>query len=42
MIDAVGVKKAFGERVVLRGVDIIVETGETLVIIGGSDRKSVV
>jgi phospholipid/cholesterol/gamma-HCH transport system ATP-binding protein len=36
VIDAVGVKKSFGERSILRGVDIIVETGETLVIIGGS------
>ncbi len=36
MIDAVGVKKSYGGRAVLRGVDIIVETGETLVIIGGS------
>jgi phospholipid/cholesterol/gamma-HCH transport system ATP-binding protein len=36
VIDAVGVKKSFGERHILRGIDIIVETGETLVIIGGS------
>ena len=36
MIDAVGVKKSFGPRTILRGIDIIVETGETLVIIGGS------
>ncbi|MBI4424596.1 MAG: ATP-binding cassette domain-containing protein [Elusimicrobia bacterium] len=36
MIEASGVKKAFGPRVVLRGVDLHVETGETLVMIGGS------
>jgi phospholipid/cholesterol/gamma-HCH transport system ATP-binding protein len=36
MIDAVGVKKRYGARQILRGVDIVVETGETLVIIGGS------
>lgn len=36
MIDAVGVKKSFGVRPILRGIDIVVETGETLVIIGGS------
>lgn len=36
MIDAVGVRKSFKVRPILRGVDLIVETGETLVIIGGS------
>lgn len=36
MIDAQGVKKSYGKRAILRGVDIAVETGETLVIIGGS------
>ena len=36
MIDAEGVTKSFGPRAILRGVDIRVETGETLVIIGGS------
>lgn len=36
MIDAVGVVKSFGPRTILRGVDLRVETGETLVIIGGS------
>lgn len=36
MIDAVGVKKRYGARQILRGVDIMVESGETLVIIGGS------
>ncbi|MBI3551867.1 MAG: ABC transporter ATP-binding protein [Elusimicrobia bacterium] len=36
MIDAVGVKKRYGSRPILRGVDIVVENGETLVIIGGS------
>ncbi len=36
MIDAEGVVKSFGSRTILRGIDIRVETGETLVIIGGS------
>lgn len=36
MIDASGVRKSFGKRVILRGIDLKVETGETLVIIGGS------
>ncbi|MBI4676929.1 MAG: ATP-binding cassette domain-containing protein [Elusimicrobia bacterium] len=36
MIDAVGVRKGFKGRPVLRGVDIIVEEGETLAIVGGS------
>jgi phospholipid/cholesterol/gamma-HCH transport system ATP-binding protein len=36
MIDAEAVTKSFGPRSILRGVDIRVETGETLVIIGGS------
>lgn len=36
MIDAAGVTKSFGSRAVLRGIDLRVETGETLVIIGGS------
>ncbi len=36
MIDAEGVKKQFGSRVILRGVDVKVETGETFVLIGGS------
>ena len=36
MIDAEGVTKSFGPRSILRGIDIRVETGETLVIIGGS------
>ncbi len=36
MIDAIGVKKRYGSRQILRGVDIVVENGETLVIIGGS------
>jgi phospholipid/cholesterol/gamma-HCH transport system ATP-binding protein len=31
-----GVKKAFGEREILRGVDLDVRRGETLVIMGGS------
>jgi phospholipid/cholesterol/gamma-HCH transport system ATP-binding protein len=36
MIDAEGVVKKFGPRTILRGIDLKVETGETLVIIGGS------
>ncbi len=36
MIEAVGVVKRFGPRTILRGIDLKVETGETLVIIGGS------
>ncbi len=36
MIDAEGVRKSFGARTVLRGVELKVEDGETLVIIGGS------
>lgn len=36
MIEAAGVAKAFGRKQVLRGVDLFVETGETLCIIGGS------
>ena len=36
MIDAAGVKKGFGKRHILRGIDLKVETGETMVIIGGS------
>ena len=36
MIDAQSVTKSFGPRPILRGIDLRVETGETLVIIGGS------
>lgn len=36
MIEARGVKKSYGSRAILRGVDLSVQTGETLVIIGGS------
>ena len=36
MIDAYEVVKSFGPRTILRGIDLRVETGETLVIIGGS------
>ncbi len=36
MIEAKGVKKRFGQRQVLRGIDLTVKDGETLSIIGGS------
>jgi phospholipid/cholesterol/gamma-HCH transport system ATP-binding protein len=36
MIRLEGVSKAFGAKQVLRGVDLDVETGESLVVIGGS------
>ncbi len=36
MIEAIGVKKSFGPRAILRGINLTVESGETLVIIGGS------
>ncbi|MEK7858778.1 MAG: ABC transporter ATP-binding protein [Elusimicrobiota bacterium] len=36
MIDASGVKKSYGKRPILRGIDLLVEDGETLAIIGGS------
>ncbi|MBI4371864.1 MAG: ABC transporter ATP-binding protein [Elusimicrobia bacterium] len=36
MIEARGVVKRFGPRAVLRGIDLRIESGETLVIIGGS------
>ena len=36
MIAAKGITKSFGLRPVLRGVDLSVKEGETLVIIGGS------
>lgn len=36
MIAAVGVKKSFGNRPILRGIELSVEKGETLAIIGGS------
>ncbi|HVA65618.1 MAG TPA: ABC transporter ATP-binding protein, partial [Elusimicrobiota bacterium] len=36
MIEAKGVVKRFGARTILRGVDISVAAGETMVIIGGS------
>jgi len=36
MIEAKAVKKSFGPRAVLRGVDLEVNEGETVVIIGGS------
>jgi phospholipid/cholesterol/gamma-HCH transport system ATP-binding protein len=36
MIEAKGVVKSFGARTILKGIDLRVETGETLAIIGGS------
>ncbi len=36
MIKMRGVKKSFGERAILRGVDIHIEKGETMVLLGGS------
>lgn len=36
MIEARGVKKRYGPRPILRGVDLVVQDGETLCIIGGS------
>jgi phospholipid/cholesterol/gamma-HCH transport system ATP-binding protein len=36
MIDARGIKKSYGKRVILRGIDMVVQDGETLAIIGGS------
>ncbi len=36
MIQMIGVKKTFGERAILRGVDIHVKRGETMVLLGGS------
>lgn len=36
MIRMQGVKKSFGERKILRGVDIHIEKGETMVLLGGS------
>jgi phospholipid/cholesterol/gamma-HCH transport system ATP-binding protein len=36
MIEAKGVVKRFGKRTILRGIDLDIEDGETLVIIGGS------
>lgn len=36
MIVAAGVKKSFGRRPVLRAIDLTVQTGETLAVIGGS------
>jgi len=35
-IQLIGVKKRFGPKVVLDGVDLTVEAGSSLVIIGGS------
>ncbi|MBF0169935.1 MAG: ABC transporter ATP-binding protein [Nitrospinae bacterium] len=36
IIEAVGVKKAFGSKVVLDGVDLSIRRGESMVILGGS------
>ena len=36
MIEARGVHKSYGPRPILRGVDLVVEDGETLCVIGGS------
>jgi len=36
MIEMRGVKKAFGSREILRGVDIEIRRGETMVLLGGS------
>ncbi|MDH5656898.1 MAG: ABC transporter ATP-binding protein [Spirochaetia bacterium] len=36
MIQMIGVKKKFGTREILKGVDIHVEKGETMVLLGGS------
>ncbi|MBI4386292.1 MAG: ABC transporter ATP-binding protein [Elusimicrobia bacterium] len=36
MIRVVGLRKNFGSRMVLQGVDLTVESGETMVVIGGS------
>jgi phospholipid/cholesterol/gamma-HCH transport system ATP-binding protein len=36
MIKALGVVKSFGTRHVLRGLDLVVNDGETIVVIGGS------
>ena len=37
-----GLRKSFGRKQVLDGLDIDCGSGESLVVIGGSDRKSVV
>ncbi|MFC2767256.1 MAG: ABC transporter ATP-binding protein [Mitsuokella sp.] len=36
MIKLVGIRKSFGEKEVLKGIDLTIKAGETLVIIGGS------
>ena len=36
VIEFKGIKKAFGPKVVLDGVDLVVQTGEVLFIIGAS------
>jgi len=36
VIDCQGVKKSYGDREILHGIDLVVRKGETLVIMGGS------
>jgi phospholipid/cholesterol/gamma-HCH transport system ATP-binding protein len=36
MIELSGVSKSFGQKAVLRGIDLKVETGQSMVVIGGS------
>ena len=36
MIELTGLRKSFGEKEVLKGIDLVIEEGETLAIIGGS------
>ena len=43
VIELTGVKKRFGRQMVLRGVDLVVHEGKTLVIVGASGQgKSVI
>ncbi len=35
-IELIGVKKRFGPKVVLDGIDLVIERGHSLVVIGGS------
>ena len=36
VLELKGIKKAFGSREILKGVDISIQKGETMVIVGGS------